>query len=103
MRGVMWCVVTKRRGNGFSHGDPQFSPLELRSPIGYAQFTMNSGPRGAEARVIEMSIGQALAQSGNGLGILLQLLETGKLPSTGGKSVRADPPADAPREGSDRV
>ena len=99
----MWCVVTKRRGNGFTSSGPEFSWVELSSSPRYTQFTMNAGPRGAEARVIEMSIGQALAQSGNGLGILLQLLETGKLPSAGEKSVRADPPADAPREGSDRV
>jgi len=63
---------------------------------------MDSGPRGAEERVIEMGLGVALAQSANRLGILLRLLGTGESPSAGDTSVPPDDPAEDPGKGSDR-
>jgi len=63
---------------------------------------MTVGSRGAEARVIEVSLGQALAQSKKRLALLLELLGAAGFPSTGDTSLQANPPADDPQEGSDR-
>jgi hypothetical protein len=60
---------------------------------------MSEDRRGAEARVVEVSIGRALAQSKNRLEILLELLGSADLPSAADICLRVEDPPDNPEEG----